>query len=150
MSIENYCTFYENYATIERRISEAAMFGLYHLLEAELTRRNWSLRDLAAEAGVSISTLSNIKNRDITPDLSTLASLSVALKVPLRQIIEACGYDIEGAGSAADEDARITALLRAVPELHSFLEPLSSLNPDDRTAVLTYAEMLVQRRQRTA
>lgn len=126
------------------------MFGLYHLLEAELTKRNWSLRDLAAEAGVSISTLSNIKNKDITPDLSTLAALSIALKVPLRRIIEACGYPVEGSGTVTSEDDRITALLRAVPELHSFLEPLSSLSPDDRTAVLTYAEMLVQRRQRTA
>lgn len=122
------------------------MLGLYYLIEREIDRRNWSLRDLAAEAGISISTLSNIKNKDeYFPDLRTLSSLSSALGLPMRQLVEACGIPVEA--SVDDTNERISALVRSVPELQDFVAVLGSLTPDDRESILAHAESLVQRRQ---
>lgn len=122
------------------------MLGLYYLIEREIDRRNWSMRDLAAEAGVSISTLSNIKNKDdYFPDLRTLASLSSALSLPMRQLVEACGIPVEA--SIDDNDERIRALVRSVPELQDFVAVLGGLTPDDRESILAHAESLIQRRR---
>jgi transcriptional regulator with XRE-family HTH domain len=125
------------------------MLGLSSLLLQEIERRGWSMRDLAAESGVSSSTLSNITTKpDVMPDLRTLSALSSALELPMRQLVEACGIPVEGA--VADSKDRISALIGAVPELQQFLNLLGQLTPDDRDSVLTYTEMLVQRRQKTA
>jgi transcriptional regulator with XRE-family HTH domain len=123
------------------------MLGLYSLIESELNKRGWKMRDLAINSTLSEGTLSRIKNNpEYRPDLQTLAGISIGLDIPLRRVIEACGYDIESGEANEDEATRITALLTAVPELQTFLGPLAALRPDDRLAVLTYAEMLVRRR----
>mgnify|MGYP000750371103 CR=1 FL=1 len=124
-----------------------AMLGLYALIESELNKRGWKMRDLAINSTISEGTLSRIKNNsEYRPDLQTLAGISIALDIPLRRVIESCGYAIEGGAENGDEATRVTALLGAVPELQTFLGPLALLSPDDRIAVLTYAELLARRR----
>jgi transcriptional regulator with XRE-family HTH domain len=125
------------------------MSGLGNLIQSEIKRREWSLRDLAAHSGITASTLSDIINYpDRTPALRTLAALSAALNLPLRQLIEACGFPVEDAGATADQGERARALLSAVPELQSFVEDIASLDADDREGVLVYIETLLKRKQR--
>jgi transcriptional regulator with XRE-family HTH domain len=127
------------------------MLGLYALIESELNKRGWKMRDLALNSTLSEGTLSRIKNNpEYRPDLQTLAGIAIALDIPLRRVIEACGYSVESGAGNDDEQTRIMALLTAVPELQTFLEPLAGLRPDDRLAVLTYAEMLLRRRNEQA
>ena len=143
---------YKGYDSMSKIISQVkAMLGLYALIESELTKRGWKMRDLAINSTVSEGTLSRIKNNsEYQPDLQTLVGISIALNIPLRRVIESCGYDIESGAENRDETTRITALLGAVPELQSFLEPLALLTPDDRIVVLTYAELLARRRSEQA
>lgn len=125
------------------------MLGLSTLLDAELHKRGWRRSRLAAESGVSEPTLSRIMNdAEYIPELKTMAALSLALDLPLRRLLEACGFDIDAA-SQVDESHRLQLLLTAVPELQSFFAPLAHLSLDDRQSVLTYAEMLVQKRSST-
>lgn len=96
------------------------MNGLASLLLAEIERRNWSIRRLAEEAGLSQPTLSKlISIADRIPDLETLVRLSGALDLPLRQLIEACGFKVEEAPSGNFEQ-RARAIIGAVPELQAF------------------------------
>lgn len=123
------------------------MHSLASLLLAELERRDWSIRKLAEEAGLSqptVSKLITISNR--TPDLETLVRLSGALDLPLRQLIEACGFKIEEVPDDAS-DQRARAIIGAIPELQAFLDPIVELSPDDRMAVLVYIESLHRRRK---
>ena len=121
------------------------MVGLSSLLTREIERRGWSMRELAAKSGVSSSTLSNITTKpDVMPDLRTLAALSTALELPMRQLVEACGIPVEA--PADDDDERTIALIRAVPELEKFLMLLNQLRPDDRASILAHTESLVRLR----
>ena len=127
-----------------------SMAGLATLLLSETQRRGWSMRDLATQSGVSNSALSKITNNpDQIPDLRTLASLSVALKIPLRQLVEACGFPVESPGAYADQEARARAIIASVPEFRGWLEELAALTPDDRESVLVYVETLRRRQQQS-
>lgn len=124
------------------------MAGLATLLLSETQNRGWSMRDLASKSDLSSAALSKIVNNpDQVPDLRTLAALSVALSLPLRQLVEACGFPVERPGASADQDARALAIVSAVPEFRGWLEELASLTPDDRESVLVYVETLRRRQQ---
>lgn len=65
------------------------------LLIKELESRQWTLRELGRNAGVTQATISKLINTPgRCPDLGTLNSLSAALSIPLYILIEACGYDV--------------------------------------------------------
>ena len=122
------------------------MMGLYALIESELARRGWKARDLAANSEVSEPTLSRIKNNpDYKPDLPTLAAISIGLDVPLRRVVEACGYSVDAGAGNENDTERVMALLRAVPDLQVYLQPLARLKADDRRAILAVAEQLANR-----
>lgn len=129
----------------EHTTEYGAMSGLAALLQTAMDQRGWSLRDLAAESGVPVSTLSNIMNSTKEPRLGNLSSLSRALELPLRTLVEACGYPVEGLASNDEAQARIQALVSAVPDLKLFLEGLSELSADDRAAALAMVQGLAQK-----
>lgn len=134
---------------VEQR-SEDGMTALGALIDARLQTEGWSLRDLAAEAGVSHSTISRLMNDPAQePNLSTLDALSRTLKIPMRTLVEACGYTVEASTDTAAQ-VRIRALVGALPGLELFLEHLTELSVDDRDAILTMAEALVAKRRRSA
>jgi transcriptional regulator with XRE-family HTH domain len=123
--------------------------GLKILIDEELRRRGLSLRDLAEMANMSVSGLSSLLNDPKKePRLSTLASLAIALKLELRDLVEASGYHVgDRESNTSVEETRIQALVRSVPDIAPFLEHLSELTPDDRAAVLAVAEVLASRRR---
>lgn len=119
------------------------MIGLHALIAAELAKRGWKTSDLVAQSALSKATLSRIKTiPDYRPDLETLVEISIALDIPLRRVVESCGYVVDSGVANQDEDQRIMALLRAVPNLRVFLEPLGKLKPADRQTILAVAEQL--------
>lgn len=123
------------------------MMGLHALIDSELNKRGWKASDLAANSDVSEATLSRIKNNPgYKPDLPTLAAISIGLDVPLRRVVEACGYSIDAGAENEDDNERIMALLRAVPDLQVFLRPLARLRLEDRQAILAVAEQMANQR----
>lgn len=127
-------------------LGDHGMAGLALLLDEELSARGWNQTRFASESKISKPTVSRILNDpEYSPDLKTMAMIAATLQIPLRRVLEANGYDVEATHQT--DDVRLQSLLRAVPELQLFLEPLMYLTEDDRLAVLTYAEMLLQKRQ---
>lgn len=125
------------------------MLGLSIILDTELQKRGWRRNTLAAESGVSEPTLSRIMNDAASiPELKTMAALSKALDLPLRRLLEACGFALDTT-TPLDDSQRVQLLLTAVPELHTFLTPLAKLSPADRQSVITFAEMLAHKRSTT-
>lgn len=124
-----------------------AMIGLYTLIEAELGKRGWKAADLAANSELSEATISRIKNNpDYKPDLGTLAAVAIALDIPLRRVVEACGYNVEAGAANASDEVRAAALIRAVPDLRVYVEMLANLKPDDRLVILAVAEKMAAQR----
>lgn len=128
------------------------MNRLSQLLDSQLSKRGWRRSKLATISGVSEPTISRIMN-DATyiPELKTMTALSQALGLPLRRVIEACGFPLDSAdlvhAAVQNEDAhRVQHLLTAVPEYQAFLAILAKLSRADRLAVMTFAEMLVHTR----
>lgn len=120
------------------------MFGLSSLLQSEIKKRGWTMKDLASRSGVSPAALSKLSNNpDQMPDLRTLSALSTALELPMRRLVEACGIPVEG--DPSDEEERTKALIVSVPELQDLLSMLRELTPDDRASVLAHTEFLVHR-----
>lgn len=125
------------------------MLGLSIILDTELQQRGWRRNTLAAESGVSEPTLSRIMNdAAYIPELKTMAALSKALDLPLRRLLEACGFDLDTT-TPLDDSRRVQLLMTAVPELHTFLAPLAQLSLADRQSVITFAEMLAHKRSTT-
>lgn len=113
---------------------------LSSLIQTEIDRRGWTLRQLADAADLGLGTIGRIvNNQNPTPELPTLAALSKALDLPLRQLIEACGFPVEML-SADEQQERIRALVSAVPEFRLIIEPLSEMGPEQRLAVLAYIQ----------
>jgi transcriptional regulator with XRE-family HTH domain len=55
--------------------------------------RGWSQTELSRKTGKSVTTLSNIENRRVTPTLDTLQCISRALNLPLEELAK--DYSIE-------------------------------------------------------
>lgn len=111
--------------------------------------RDWSLRDLADEAGIlSHSTLAKYVDGTVkAPRLDILKKVSLALKLPLRRLVGACGYEVDDIPAPDDEIARIESLLRQVPELRTYLNDLANLSSDERSAALAMTYGLVHHRR---
>lgn len=136
----------------QRSEGSRAINALSLLVHSELERRGWGLRDLARATGISASSLSGLVNPPVDkppkePRLSTLALLSIALDIPMRRLVEACGYPVEPIDGVSGSEARIAAVLRSVPALAPVLTQLSELPPDDQAAVLSMIESLQRRRR---
>jgi hypothetical protein len=125
------------------------MAGLAAVLQDELDRRGWNWSKLADKSKIGESTLSKWRHHpEVVPDLRSLAVLSATLELPLRQLIEACGFAVNESAGYADREARARALVAAVPQLAVFADPLASLTPEDQDAVWSMVETYLQRRRK--
>ena len=68
---------------------------LAQLIEKSKKQQGKSLRDIAAHSGVGRDTVAKIiNNPNRIPELVTLNALSRSLNIPLRNLIESCGFDL--------------------------------------------------------
>lgn len=138
------------------------------LIRSELDKRGWSMRELAratqeaaerlAELGVanirgqrgarredrglsaSMISLMLLDETDLSP--SSLRLLSVALDIPLRQILKSLGYDVDaGASRLVDRKARIVSVLEAAHSLE-LVERVVALSQEDQRAVEAFLRYL--------
>jgi transcriptional regulator with XRE-family HTH domain len=124
------------------------MSALANFLREQLRARGWSQTDLAAEAGLPKTTVSRLLNDRVDePELSTLMKLSVALEIPLIRLIELAGFPVEAPAPPAAQHQRLTILAESLPWLTPIVEQLAALEPADLESVLTYLEVLRQRRR---
>lgn len=124
------------------------MSGLAQLIKERSADLALSQGQLAERMGVSQAAISKIVNNPtVEPGMSTLAGFAVALEVPLRRVLEACGYELDRVGPV-DIDDRILAITRAVPEMRDlFFQFATELTPDDREALLAHMESIQRRRE---
>jgi transcriptional regulator with XRE-family HTH domain len=109
--------------------------------------RGWSQAQLADAAGLRATTLSNLLNTHaLVPELPTLVKLSTALEVNLAVLLVVAGFPVREAGVTNPLDARRLAVLAAAPWLRALLEQIIALKPADQASVVTYVEVLAQRR----
>lgn len=123
--------------------------GLATTVEDELIRqgKNWAW--LARETEIAASTFTAWKNNpERAPDLHSLGLVAVKLGIPLRKLIEACGYPVDDSAGYADRQARASALIAAVPGLAEVAEDLAKLKPDDQDSLLSVIETWLQDRER--
>lgn len=120
------------------------MSYLVALLKHEIHSRGMSQNELADRAGIASSTLTHIFQRpERVPDLTTLQRLSRALDIPLRRLIEACGFTVEQL--APDQDGQIRAIVAALPQLQPYMAQLAQLSPEDLLLVGAYIQGLADR-----
>lgn len=90
-------------------------------LQRERARVGWSMTELARQAGVAKSTLSQLESASGNPNLETLWALASALGVPFAQLLgpQPTGVTVvragEGPGVAAEAGGYIATLLSASP-----------------------------------
>lgn len=60
-----------------------------------MKERNWSNYKLAAESGLSSSTIANIYRRNTTPSISTLESICSAFGITLAQFFTEDSYTVQ-------------------------------------------------------
>ena len=124
------------------------MSGIAELIKSELQKKGLNQQELAERAGISQPALSKLMNKpDMVPELKTLGLLSVALNIPLRRLVEACGFPLEEPGAVQNVDERLKVVLSAVPELRDlFAQMIEDLTPEDRGAILAYLDSAKARR----
>jgi transcriptional regulator with XRE-family HTH domain len=85
---------------LERRVGER--------LQAVRRHRGWSLRELAAESGLSLTTVHQIETGRTSPGLGTLQSLATALGVPVSALFDGHGPAAPAVHLAARERPGVT------------------------------------------
>lgn len=102
--------------------------NLREWVEEQLQRRNWSLRELARQAGTSHSSMARIWDDDRSIGYRTCMDLSRALNVPPQTVLE-----IAGLLPRVPEDVQDVRLLKSI---------YYDLPPDKRAQLVEYAEFL--------
>jgi transcriptional regulator with XRE-family HTH domain len=125
----------------EQEKEQEDKFKFGNWLKAQVEARGWTIQDLANRAGVSHSTASAAINKGIVPDVGTLSRYATALRLPLRRVIEAAGYQVEDL-AIADEVKRIQDLLSSHPDAWEYIAQLVRLTPEDRAAALAVVTTL--------
>lgn len=121
---------------------------LANFIRAKLEARGWTQSDLAAEAGIPKTTLTGIfNNPQHIPELPTYVKLSIALEVPLRDLLQASGFDVESRDGVNDTQARLAVLVEAMPWLSQMVDALASIHPDDQASVIAFLDLLAQQRK---
>ncbi|GAA5531573.1 helix-turn-helix transcriptional regulator [Herpetosiphon gulosus] len=114
------------------------------LLNEELQKRGWDDRRLAKATGRNESIISSIRNDPTAlPSLTTINALSIVLGIPMRELVAACGIDIDAAAQI-DEAQRVQQMSTVIPEIQLFLPLLTQLTLDDRLAILAHSERRIQ------
>jgi hypothetical protein len=125
-----------------------AVSGLASAIKKELDRQGKSWRWLAIQTGLAESTFNKWRNDpQVTPDLKTLSLVSEKLSMPLRVLIEACGFPVDESANYADRQARARALLAAVPGLADIIDDLVQLLPEDQDTIMTMIETHLRKKE---
>lgn len=124
---------------------------LAELLQRELEKRNWSLRDAEGHTGVSRTALDAILKETTTiPTLETLYRLGDKFGIPLWRMVELAGFSsgIAPSGLPRDRVERALMLSQSMPFLSEVLDRVLELAPADMAGVLAYLEAIevIQRR----
>lgn len=127
---------------------EMTVGGLAAAIQKALDQQGQTWAWLSRKTGIAQATFVNWRqNAKIVPELESLAAVSGKLGVPLRTLIEACGYPVNESADYADRTARARALVAAVPRLADVAEDLASLRPEDQDALMTMIEDYLRRRR---
>lgn len=117
------------------------MSGLVATVDAELKRQGKDWAWLSRETDFAESTFTKWKKQpDLVPNLYTLALIASKLQMPLRILIEACGFPVDDTAGYANRQARARALIAALPQLAEVAEDLARLKPDDQVSLLVFIE----------
>ncbi len=85
----------------------------------------------------------------VVPELGTLHSIAKELGMPLRRLIEICGYPYDGDQERLREN-QLAAMVQSVPELRSLVETLLTLPSNALAEIQLYTEFYLHRKkQRT-
>ena len=107
--------------------------------------RGWDDRRLAEATGLAESIILTIRNDPTAlPALTTINALSIVLDIPMRDLVTACGIDVDAAAQL-DDTERVQQMSTVIPEIQWFLPLLTQLSLDDRLAILAHAERRIQR-----
>jgi transcriptional regulator with XRE-family HTH domain len=91
-------------------------------LKRELAQRGWSEREAARRMEMSYRSLNAIiKDPERLPELDTLGRIAKGLGVPLRRLIEACGFGIEN----HNQDAQPAPIRRLTDEDRAFIDAMT-------------------------
>lgn len=82
-----------------------------------MKERNWSNYKLAAESGLSSSTIANIYRRNTTPSISTLEAICSAFGITLAQFFTEDSYTVQLNGEQRDLFQRWVSLTNKQKEL---------------------------------
>lgn len=119
--------------------------SLITVLDAALHHRGWDDRKLAEATGLTESTILTIRTDPTAlPSLTTINALSIVLDIPMRNLVAACGIDVDAAAQL-DDTQRVQQMSTVIPEIQWFLPLLTQLPLDDRLAILAHAERRIQR-----
>lgn len=86
-------------------------------IDALMKERNWSNYKLAAESGLSSSTIANIYRRNTTPSISTLESICSAFGITLAQFFTEDSYTVQLNSEQHDLFVRWVSLTDSQKEL---------------------------------
>jgi transcriptional regulator with XRE-family HTH domain len=101
----------------------------------ELQKRHWSIRELARQAGLSHSTISQTLNERITVSNNFCLSIAQAFGEPPEKVFRLAGILPP---SASEDDSTFTELV----------EMARTLTPQERREVLYYMSFLLHRRKK--
>lgn len=122
--------------------------ALANFIRQWVKSRGMTLTELAVDADIPKTTLSNILNKPHQmPDILTLVKLAPALQTDLRTLLELCGIRVEVAASRDAERQKLGVMLEAIPWLRDLIGPLATLPPEDQAGVVGYLQWVVDKRQ---
>ncbi len=108
-----------------------------------------SQNDVARQAGIAHSTLSNIINGKKRATTETLRKLAPVLRIDLRELLDALAHDAQcDADAEASYDRRAELLLRSTPaeELERIIEQIRNEAPNDPALTRQLRTWLSRRR----
>jgi transcriptional regulator with XRE-family HTH domain len=108
------------------------MNSITALINTEIDRRDWSLRQVAEKAHVSHTTIVELANGSRSPTLKTCRALASAFNLPVEEVIRMAGL-LDPPGGRPVRDSR-----RVVYEVNAdevLLQQYHALRPEDQDRV---------------
>lgn len=116
-------------------------------LQDRLDERGWTQAEFVRLTGIPRTTVANLLyGYNKMPTIETIGALANALEVPLRQVIEACGVQIDatpGEETSSEEARRYGRVIESIKPLRELFHLLSNANLRQINEVLTYAKGVV-------
>lgn len=111
-------------------------------------QKGLTLRDLEERTGISKSTLADLeKGKKRVPELDTLVAISAEIGIPLWQIIEMAGYNLELPPTTAAIVQRLASFGEKDQTTRELLDLLTKVKPEDRQRVLHFLVIRLSEQQ---